>query len=267
MLHSTAILISWTEFGRAFSRIWITGSTLFERISHRASVIQHPDPATRPLRSQPSPLSRTTASTYITACTSCSTAKWTWCACTKTPCGRRHPNSSKPESTQWHVLMYVHPPEYRTRYTLFPIKYRINSPPLLTPPQITRSIIVADPHFYLLYRLFGTYLVQSSFIFLILARKFGPMSDQLILDNCAINLQVLDIFVQNSNMRYQRDFARTMRRTLEKSVVDREARTARTAHSESEASEAESLDPELLQYRWIAGYSGLWTSSTRERGG
>jgi xylanolytic transcriptional activator XlnR len=106
--------------------------------------------------------------------------------------------------------------------------------------------------------------VQSSFIFLILARKFGPMSDQLILDNCAINLQILDIFVQNSNMRYQRDFARTMRRTLEKSAVDREARTA---HSDSAASEAEPLDPELLQYRWIAGYSGLWTSSTTERGG
>ena len=88
------------------------------------------------------------------------------------------------------------------------------------------------------------------------------MSDQLILDNCALNLHILDIFAQNSNMGYQRDFARTMRRTLEKSAVDREKRAA-AGYEEGKgvSEEAEPLDPELLQYRWIAGYSGLWRAS------
>lgn len=129
--------------------------------------------------------------------------------------------------------------------------------------QISRFIIIADPHFSLLYRIFGTYLVQSSFIFLILARKFGPRSDELILDDCAINLQVLDIFAQNSNMSYQRDFARILRRTLSKSVV---SASGGEAHSSAFEGSAEPLDPELLQYRWTAGYSGLWTSSGRPRG-
>ena len=101
-------------------------------------------------------------------------------------------------------------------------------------------------------------MVQSSFIFLILARKFGSISDQLILDHCAINLQILDIFVQNSNMSYQRDFAKILRRTLSKSVVDR---SSGVAHASASGGDVEPFDPELLQYRWTAGYSGLWTSS------
>lgn len=119
---------------------------------------------------------------------------------------------------------------------------------------ITRFIITADPHFYLLYRMFGTYLVQSSFIFLILCRKFGSMSDQLILDHCAINLQILDIFVESSNMSYQRDFAKILRRTLSRSFADLSSGVASGA-------DVEPLDPELLQYRWTPGYSGLWTPS------
>lgn len=107
--------------------------------------------------------------------------------------------------------------------------------------------------------------MQSSFIFLILAHKFGPKSDQLILDNCAINLQILDIFVQNTNMTYQRDFSRIMRRTLAKSLIGTSRREA-LPHSQA-SGEADPLDPELLQYRWIPGYSGLWVSSTRPGGG
>jgi xylanolytic transcriptional activator XlnR len=137
----------------------------------------------------------------------------------------------------------------------------IDIPFILTSLQINKSIIIADPHFCLLYRLFGTYLVQSSFIFLILARKFGSMSDQVILDHCEINLQVLDIFVQNSNMTYQRDFAKILRRTLSKSVV---GRSSGEAHS-SASDDTETLDRELLQYRWTAGYSGLWTSPDEAR--
>lgn len=115
--------------------------------------------------------------------------------------------------------------------------------------------MIVDPHFYFLYRVFGTYLVQSSFIFLILARKLGSMSDQLILDNCAVNLQFLDIFVQNSNMTYQRDFAKILRKTLLRGVADRSLGSREHARSAETAKEI--LDAGLLQYRWIAGYSGL----------
>jgi xylanolytic transcriptional activator XlnR len=80
------------------------------------------------------------------------------------------------------------------------------------------------------------------------------MSDQLILDHCTINLQILDIFVENSNMSYQRDFAKILRRTLSRSFVDLSSGVASGA-------DVEPLDPELLQYRWTPGYSGLWTPS------
>ena len=38
------------------------------------------------------------------------------------------------------------------------------------------------------YRYFGTYLLQSSFVFLILARKLGKHADSYIKSNCTANL-------------------------------------------------------------------------------
>ncbi|RAL15789.1 uncharacterized protein BO97DRAFT_175414 [Aspergillus homomorphus CBS 101889] len=62
-----------------------------------------------------------------------------------------------------------------------------------------------------MYRYFGIYFLQPSFIFLILAQKLGQKSDNLILRNCAINLQVLDKFVLATNM----DFQRTLNPSME----------------------------------------------------
>jgi hypothetical protein len=104
-----------------------------------------------------------------------------------------------------------------------------------------------------MYRFFGTYFLQSSFIFLILAQKLGRQSDDLILGNCCINLQVLDTFVATTNMDYQQTFAKALRRAL--------------SHNMGLSSSAEhpqtvpDLDPEILAYRWTPGYRGLWISS------
>jgi hypothetical protein len=65
-----------------------------------------------------------------------------------------------------------------------------------------------------MYRYFGTYLLQSSFIFLILARKLGKAADRLILQNCSVNLKVPDTFVQIVNIDYQKKFAGVLRRVL-----------------------------------------------------
>jgi xylanolytic transcriptional activator XlnR len=118
-----------------------------------------------------------------------------------------------------------------------------------------------------MYRYFGTYLLQSSFIFLILAQKLGPMSDGLIVDNCTINLQVLDVFARVTNMEYQRVFARTLRETLlNKAPLGSPAKNP-VAEQASDAPEEtqQPLDPELLRYRWIAGYNGLWPTTSRNR--
>ncbi|CZR63737.1 uncharacterized protein PAC_13634 [Phialocephala subalpina] len=111
--------------------------------------------------------------------------------------------------------------------------------------KLAGSILTIDPHLQFIYRYFGTYLLQSSFIFLILAQKLGQAADNLILENCTINLRVLDTFVQVVNVEYQRTFARVLRQTLSKRF-------------DENAGENEDLDPALLQYRWVAGYNGLW---------
>jgi hypothetical protein len=81
---------------------------------------------------------------------------------------------------------------------------------------------------------------------LILAKKLRQAADTLILENCAINLRVLDTFTQVVNVEYQRTFARVLRQTLSKKF------------DEESDEDTEELDPKLLQYRWIAGYNGLW---------
>ncbi|CAI7638565.1 unnamed protein product [Penicillium glandicola] len=99
---------------------------------------------------------------------------------------------------------------------------------------------------------------NSSFIFLILAQKLGRQSDDLILRNCAINLQVLDMFVATTNMDYQRTFAKFLRRALSYNMAHSSSADA----SEDNQSLAEALDPEMLAYRWIPGYRGLQINST-----
>jgi xylanolytic transcriptional activator XlnR len=110
-----------------------------------------------------------------------------------------------------------------------------------------------DPHLHYMYRYFGTYLLQSSFIFLILAQKLGKAADNLILENCTINLQVLDTFVQTVNIDYQRTFARVLRETLSTRLDDRSGARGGAGNPSHDE-----LDPVLLQYRWVAGYNGLW---------
>ena len=123
----------------------------------------------------------------------------------------------------------------------------------LTPSQLAGSIMKIDPHLHYMYRYFGTYLLQSSFIFLILAQKLGKAADNLILENCMINLQVLDTFVGTVNIDYQRTFARVLRQTLSRRLDSRSS-----DGSDVETPPHDTIDPALLKYRWIAGYNGLW---------
>ncbi|PYI02468.1 hypothetical protein BO78DRAFT_463925 [Aspergillus sclerotiicarbonarius CBS 121057] len=128
---------------------------------------------------------------------------------------------------------------------------------------IARYILRIDPQLCLMYRFFGTYFLQSSFIFLILAQKLGRQSDDLILRNCAINLQVLDMFVAATNMDYQRTFAKLLRRALSYNLGDSSAGSAPgngQPVAEFVGIPQSSLDPEMLRYRWVPGYTGLWVS-------
>ena len=108
-----------------------------------------------------------------------------------------------------------------------------------------------DPHLHYMYRFFGTYLLQSSFICLVLAQKLGMAADDLILENCMTNLQVLDTFVQTVNIDYQRTFARILRQTLSRRL------DGQYAEGEVENSSYQELDPAILKYRWVAGYKGM----------
>jgi hypothetical protein len=107
--------------------------------------------------------------------------------------------------------------------------------------ELAESILVIDKSLFLMYRLFGTYLLQSSFFFLILANKLGSDADKMILKNCSINLQVLDAFVKVADIAYQRTFVGFLRRTLERIV----------SGDGDWADGGVVIDEELMQYRWI----------------
>lgn len=110
-----------------------------------------------------------------------------------------------------------------------------------------------------MYRYFGTYFLQSSFIFLILAQKLGQNSDGLILRNCAINLQVLDKFVLTTNMDYQRTFAQLLRKALSSNVEHSSSILPDSRDSDVPFHELPiRLDQEMMRYRWIPGFTGLW---------
>lgn len=117
---------------------------------------------------------------------------------------------------------------------------------------MAQHILRVDPHLSLMYRYYGTYFLQSCFIFLILAQKLGRQSDSLIIGNCATNLEVLDKFILTTNMDYQHDFARLIRKVLSDLIQN-------PASKEIEPQEniQPSLDPEMLRYRWIPGFKGL----------
>jgi hypothetical protein len=87
----------------------------------------------------------------------------------------------------------------------------------------------------------------------------GSRVDDLILKNCTINLQALDAFVQISNILYQRAFARVLRQTLSDRFQDRNTTPMeQSALSGERYTPPKELDPNILQYRWVAGYNGLW---------
>lgn len=127
--------------------------------------------------------------------------------------------------------------------------------------KIARHILRIDPQLSLMYRFFGTYFLQSSFIFLILAQKLGKRSDDLILRNCSINLQVLDMFVAATNMDYQRTFAKLLRRALSFNMAES---TGDSVPGQDQPTPELTgalqlpLDPEMFRYRWAPGYTGLW---------
>ncbi|OJJ50600.1 hypothetical protein ASPZODRAFT_55029 [Penicilliopsis zonata CBS 506.65] len=127
---------------------------------------------------------------------------------------------------------------------------------------VAKHILLVDPQLLFMYRYFGTYLLQSSFIFLILAQKLGHRSDTLILGNCSINLQVLDTFVKTTNMDYQRTFAKLLRKVLSSQLNTPDDTSASPKPSTGDtAGESATLDPEMLRYRWTAGHRGLWANS------
>jgi hypothetical protein len=126
--------------------------------------------------------------------------------------------------------------------------------------QVAACILAVDPHLHVCYRFFGTYLLQSSFLFLILAQKLGNSADDYIFDNVRTHLHALEAFVRTVNIGYQRTFARVLRRTLAKySRENGHAEGSRSASvSGLEDPWVDEFDPEMLKYRWTAGYSGLW---------
>lgn len=124
--------------------------------------------------------------------------------------------------------------------------------------------MVADSRLQFCYRFFGTYLLQSSFIFLILAQKLGNAADDLILKNCSVNLQVLDAFVLVVNIAYQRMFARILRETIERKLKQpRNDVGPGGVDSLFNPQGEDALDPFFYNIRWIAGSNGLRGAHTR----
>lgn len=89
-------------------------------------------------------------------------------------------------------------------------------------------------------------MLQSSFIFYILALKFGRLSDDNIRQTCYLSLRALDVFIETVNMKYQRSFARVLRQLMQEVEIG------------DLSSEIRPLDPEILKFRWIPGFQGLW---------
>ncbi|KAK0387014.1 hypothetical protein NLU13_5328 [Sarocladium strictum] len=125
---------------------------------------------------------------------------------------------------------------------------------------VARHIVIVDPKLDFMCRYFGTYLLQSSFIFLILAQKLGNHADNVVLGTCVVNLKVLELFVGLTNMDYQKGFAQLLRQTIARAMPDQNFETdGGSPWSDNEASYQNHVDFELSRYRWVPGFRGLWT--------
>ena len=109
--------------------------------------------------------------------------------------------------------------------------------------EVTAQIMEIDPFFENLPALFGTYLLQSAFVFIILAQKLGSFVDQQIMRVCGINLRAMSVFGQLARVDYQIAFALIMGEILES------------------CRKGERLDihnhTALKKFRWIPGFTGL----------
>ncbi|KAH8659775.1 hypothetical protein BX600DRAFT_513447 [Xylariales sp. PMI_506] len=131
---------------------------------------------------------------------------------------------------------------------------------------ITAKILSSDPKLHVCNRLFGTYLLHSSFIFLILAKKLRHSADAYILSCCHTNQRSLDAFAATVNISYQKTFARVLQDTISNCLEAREEQmditTDRPAAAEVEepldATAEEVFGPGLSKYRWAPGFNGLW---------
>jgi xylanolytic transcriptional activator XlnR len=128
-----------------------------------------------------------------------------------------------------------------------------------------------DPKLDFMYRYFGTYLLQSSFIFLILAQKLGKQADDLILDTCTANLNMLELFNRVTNIDYQKSFANLLRQTINRTMPERQTDIAVATDGGQDCSQDDSsyedlLRSELSRYRWTEGYRGLWIADSEYPG-
>ena len=122
--------------------------------------------------------------------------------------------------------------------------------------------MIVDPKLDFMYRYFGTYLLQSSFIFLILAQKLGNHADSVVLGTCLVNLKVLELFVGVTNMDYQKGFAQLLRQTIARAIPEQGLDTdggGSPPWSDTDASYQYHVELELSRYRWVPGFRGLWT--------
>jgi hypothetical protein len=60
-----------------------------------------------------------------------------------------------------------------------------------------------DPDLQLFFRVFGTYHLQASFCFIMLAHKLGTLADEQVMKVCEINLKALMIFARTARAEYQ----------------------------------------------------------------
>jgi hypothetical protein len=120
--------------------------------------------------------------------------------------------------------------------------------------------MMVDPKLDLMCRYFGTYLLQSSFIFLVLGQKLGNQADGIVLGTCIVNLKVLDLFVAVTNMDYQKGFAQLLRQTIARANPEQGPDTeGGSPWSDNDASYHDHIELELSRYRWAPGFRGLWT--------
>ncbi|CAK7217093.1 hypothetical protein SCUCBS95973_003034 [Sporothrix curviconia] len=125
--------------------------------------------------------------------------------------------------------------------------------------KVTVQILRLDPKLQCCYRMFGTYFLHSSFIFLVLARKLRQSADDYILNSCRTYLRTLEAFAATVNIKYQKTFARVLQDTISKCVEAQNQQQQLPDGSRIVAAPADDwLDPEILNYRWTAGHGGLW---------